>query len=83
MYVTNKGSSIKYGLNVVLTKESLEKFAGADWPNFDNEANMKIENDVSLPHNIENAAKALPDDLRLDLKVDLSFSINADRLSEM
>ena len=76
MYATNKGSSIKYDFNVVLTKESLEKFADADWPNFDSQANRKIENDTSVPHSTENAAQALPEDLRLDLDVNLSFSID-------
>ena len=82
MYATNKGSSIKYDFNVVLTKESLEKFADADWPNFDSQANRKIENDTSVPHSTENAAKALPEDLRLDLDVNLSFSIDVDGIAK-
>ena len=82
MYATNKGSSIKYDFNVVLTKESLEKFADADWPNFDSQANRKIENDASVPHSTENAAKALPEDLRLDLDVNLSFSIDVDGIAK-
>ena len=82
MYATNKGSSIKYDFNVVLTKESLEKFADADWPNFDSQANRKIENDISVPHSTENAAKALPEDLRLDLDVNLSFSIDVDGIAK-
>ena len=82
MYATNKGSSIKYDFNVVLTKESLEKFADADWPNFDSQANRKIENDTSVPHSTENAAQALPEDLRLDLDVNLSFSIDVDGIAK-
>ena len=51
-------------------------------PNFDSQANRKIENDTSVPHSTENAAQALPEDLRLDLDVNLSFSIDVDGIAK-
>jgi len=83
IYSTNEGSSLEYDLNVTITAESLEKLANADWEDFDSDANRKIENDITVPHCIERAADALPEDLKLDVKVDVSFSVNADQIAEM
>ena len=81
-YSTNEGSSIDFDFNVRITDESLEKLAGADWTNFDSDANQQIENDISQPHCIERAADELPDDLKIDVKVDLSYRIDVDRIAE-
>lgn len=83
VFSTDRGSSIEYSLNVVVTGESLEKLANADWTDFDSDANKKIENDITLPHSVERAADTLPDDFKLDVKVDVSFSINVNRLADL
>ncbi len=80
-YSTNEGSSLKYNLNVVVTADSLERFASANWDDFDSDANWNIENDLATPHSVERAADELPEDFKLDVKVDLSYSIDADGLA--
>ena len=70
-------------MGIAETEQCMEKLANADWEDFDSDANRKIENDITVPHCIERAADALPEDLKLDVKVDVSFSVNADQIAEM
>ena len=73
-------SSMAYHLKVTVDAESLDRFGGADWKNFDREAIRKIENNVTLPHRFEEAAKALPDDTKLNVDVDISLGVSVDNI---
>lgn len=77
----DKDASIEYHFNVVVTDESLERFAGADWKSLDVQEMVEIEGNTDIPHCAEEAAKTLPDDFKLDVSVDLSFKVHADELS--
>ena len=78
----NAGSALSYHLKATVGAGSLEKFADADWKNFNREEILEIENDVKRPHPFEAAANALPADVKLDVAVDLTFSIQADDVSK-
>ena len=80
-YKGNEGSALSYHLKATVGAESLERFAVADWKNFDRDEIMKIENDVKREHPLKAAADALPDGTKLDVAVDISFSIHADKIT--
>ena len=77
----NAGSALSYHLKATVGAESLERFAAADWKNFDRDGIMEIENDVKREHSLKAAADALPDGTKLDVAVDISFSIHADEIT--
>ena len=80
IYPLNEGSTMEYHFNVTVSAESLERFANADWKDFNEGEISEIENDIERPHCVEEAANALPKDFKLDVAVDLSFKINADEM---
>ena len=53
MHTTNQGSSFAYHMKVTITPESLDKFADADWEDFNGQEIMNIERDVTRPHCFE------------------------------
>ncbi len=60
MRMTNQGSSFAYHMKVTISPESLDKFADADWEDFNSQEDKNIEPDNTRPHCCEEAAKALP-----------------------
>ena len=79
-FMCDGDSSMAYHLKVTVDAESLDRFAGADWKNFDREAIRAIENEEGRPHRLEEAANALPEDTKLKVDVDVSFGINIDNV---
>ena len=80
LFMCDGDSSMSYHLKVTVGAESLDRFGGADWKNFDREAIRAIENEEGRPHRLEEAANALPEDTKLDVDVDVSFGINIDNV---
>ena len=78
MHTTNQGSSFAYHMKVTITPESLDKFADADWEDFNGQEIMNIERDVTRPHCFEEAANALPGDTKLGISADVSFNVQVD-----
>ena len=79
-HVCGEGSSLAYHLKVTVDAESLDRLADADWKNFDSEEIKQTEADITRPYPTENAADALPADMKLNVAVDVSFSIHADNI---
>ena len=79
--IGNEGSGFAYDLKVTVSEESLDRFAGADWENFNNKEITAIEGDTTRQYNVKAAADALPDGTKLDLDADVSFNINVDSLT--
>ena len=73
----------KYHMDVTITQESLDKFANAHWENLDYDPVEQAERNNQLPHPYEEAADLLPDDCRLDVDVDISYEMHADKFFEM
>ena len=80
MYPTNQGSSFAYHMKVTISPESLDKFADADWEDFNSQEVKNIEFDNTRPHCFEEAAKALPGDTKLGISADVSFNVQVDSL---
>ena len=82
-YQTDKDGYCNYHVDVKITQESLDKFANAKWEDLDYDPVDEAERDEKLPHHFEVAANKLPDDCKLDVDVDVSYEMHADKLFEL
>ena len=80
MRPTNQGSSFAYHMKMTISPESLDKFADADWEDFNSQEVKNIELDTTRPHCFEEAANALPGDTKLGISADVSFNVQVDSL---
>ena len=61
-------------MKVTISPESLDKFADADWEDFNSQEVKNIEFDNTRPHCFEEAAK------KLGISADVSFNVQVDSL---
>ena len=78
-YRSDTSAYCKFHMDATITQESLSRIANADWGNLDFGPINRAQQNENLPHNAEVAAGKLPDDCRLDMDVDVSYQMHADK----
>ena len=83
MKCSDVGGSSRYHLDVTIKSDSLEKFVNAKWDEFDYGPVAEAEESQNLPHHHEVAAERLQGDFRLDIDVDVTYQMHADKFFEL
>ena len=79
MKSSDVGGYCKYHMDVTIRPENLDRFARARWETFSYEPVERAERDDNLAHHLEVAARKLKGDFKLDVDVDVSYEMHADK----